>query len=468
MNNLIDNNIITFDKDSDTITINPVSSSVKGSVRAIASKSHAHRLLIAAALSEEKTNIITPDTSKDIEATIGCLNSLGANIIRENGHISVKPIDTESVTTGNDSYVPADTNESGSTLRFMLPVIGALGISTSITMHGRLSERPLSPLYEELISHGLTLSPQGSNPMNISGKLTSGDYTIAGNVSSQFVTGLLLALPIVKPRNKSNHDSDFSIPVSTLHVTGRLESRPYVDITLDVLKNSGIDVTEKHMANGDTIFYIPSGQTYHLDENVYVDGDWSNAAFFLAAGAINTTDNPITITGLNTDSLQGDKKIITLLKEFGADIVISDDTETKGSTLQNITVSPAPLHGIDIDASDIPDLVPILSVVASTAEGTTTIRNIERLRIKESDRVETVIETLTSLGADIHEENNAILVKGKPVLCGGIIDSYNDHRIAMSAAIASIRCENSVIIKNPRAVDKSYPGFYDDLISILH
>ena len=453
----IKNDKITYDEATDIMTIDAASSAAKGHVRSIASKSHAHRLLIAAALSDSETRILTPDTSKDIEATIDCLNSLGAGIKRKNDYIAVTPISLNQ----ESPKAVADCGESGSTLRFILPVIGALGISTEITMHGRLSERPLSPMYEELISHGMYISPQGTNPLSVSGRLTAGDYTIAGNVSSQFVTGLLFALPIASTAGTADESTKSE---SILHVTGRLESRPYVDITLDVLKKSGIIITEKTLENGDTCFIIPSNQTYHTDPETLVDGDWSNAAFFLAAGAISDT---VTVTGLNMNSLQGDKKVLDILKSFGADITMSDKKSEAAEDYRDITITPAPLHATDIDASDIPDLVPILAVVAAVADGITSIRNIERLRIKESDRVQTVINTLSSLGADIYEEMNSIIINGKISLSGGIIDSCNDHRIAMAAGIAALRCEDKVQIKNPRAVNKSYPGFYKDLAKLL-
>ena len=455
--NDIKNDKITYNEAADIMTIDAASSAAKGHVRSIASKSHAHRLLIAAALSDSETRILTPDTSKDIEATIDCLNSLGADIKRENNYIAVTPISL----SHSEPKAGADCGESGSTLRFILPVIGALGISTEITMHGRLSERPLSPMYEELISHGMNISPQGTNPLSVSGRLTAGDYTIAGNVSSQFVTGLLFALPIASTAFTAEGSTKSE---SILHVTGRLESRPYVDITLDVLKKSGITITEKTLENGDTCFIIPSNQTYHADPETLVDGDWSNAAFFLAAGAISDT---VTVTGLNMNSLQGDKKVLDILNSFGADITMSDKKTESAEDYRDITITPAPLHATDIDASDIPDLVPILAVVAAVADGRTTIRNIERLRIKESDRVQTVINTLSSLGADIYEEMNSIIINGKVSLSGGIIDSCNDHRIAMAAGIAALRCEDKVQIKNPRAVNKSYPGFYKDLAKLL-
>ncbi|MBO4862886.1 MAG: 3-phosphoshikimate 1-carboxyvinyltransferase [Eubacterium sp.] len=467
--------------DTRSITIK-YSNAPHATVRTIASKSHAHRLLIAAALSDKPSKIMTPDTSKDIEATINSLNGLGARIVRHAEYIEVNPIelfapisDIANIETGSPAenapgLSKIDCGESGSTLRFILPVIGALGKTAEITMHGRLSERPLSPMYEELISHGLKMSSQGSNPFSISGQLTGGDYTIAGNISSQFITGLLFALPLINPGASSASDNSGSNSSGILHVTGKLESRPYVDITLDVLNEFGINIKEETLENGDTLFTIPSGQTYHSEEALTVDGDWSNAAFFLAAGAL--LEKGVTVTGLNIDSLQGDKKILDILKSFGAEVSISPSAASSGIlsevTVSDITVKrTGRLQGTEIDAADIPDLVPIISVVASLSEGRTTIRNIERLKIKESDRVKTVISTLSTLGAKIFEEDNSIVIDGVPALSGGTVDSFNDHRIAMSAAIASIGCTGPVTITNPMAVEKSYPDFYNVLKDTL-
>ena len=474
-------------------------SSFGGSVKAIASKSHAHRLLIAAALSEtEELFIECSETSADINATAACMNAMGAEITRVDNGFTVKPISHLNITnnpahsleptqTGehhNNTLIDAgfnnkndivrmDAGESGSTLRFLLPVIGVLGLNAEITTHGRLSARPLSPLYEEMQAKGITLSPQGSNPLTLSGKMSGGTYIIAGNISSQYITGLLLALPLA--------DSD-----SEVRITGELASRPYVDITLDVLQQAGIVVDEiipeQEPGNDITlIFRIKGNQHYNLPSHCIVEGDWSNAAFFLSAGAI--AENAVTVRRLNMNSKQGDKAIISLLEKYGADVIINTSMTSSASTntnvtsgsskkdesssgLSDITITPRPLHGIDIDAENIPDLVPILSLVASVAEGTTIIRNIERLRIKESDRVATVIDTLTRLGADIREENRSLVINGRPSLTGGVVDSYNDHRIAMTAAIAAICCSDPVTIMDPLAVNKSYPGFYDDLQAI--
>ena len=500
-----------MDTTNDTKIIEIDRSTFGGSVKAIASKSHAHRLLIAAALSDTKELFIEcSETSADINATASCMSAMGADITRVDNGFIVKPVSRLSITNNpahsiepaqtdedhNNTLVDAvfnnkndivrmDAGESGSTLRFLLPVIGVLGLNAEITTHGRLSARPLSPLYEEMQEKGIALSPQGSNPLTLSGKMSGGTYTIAGNISSQYITGLLLALPLAET------DSE-------IRITGVLASRPYVDITLDVLRQAGIVVdeiilgqksenpSEDHESfhidnmsevteNITLIFRIKGNQHYNLPYHCIVEGDWSNAAFFLSAGAI--ADKPVTVRRLNMNSKQGDMDILHLLELFGADVTIdpsstdntssADDPATLISPgLSDITITPRPLHGIEIDAENIPDLVPILSLVASVAEGTTVIRNIERLRIKESDRVATIIDTLTRLGADIREENRCLVINGKPSLKGDAVKSYNDHRIAMTAAIAAICCSKPVTIEDPMAVNKSYPRFYEDLQAI--
>jgi len=453
----------------DTVILTPPADIPGGVVSAIPSKSHAHRLLIAAALGSGTTRLICPATSKDIEATAACLQAMGADIQRtEDGFLVHGLIAAEDSlkTRIPEKETVLPVGESGSTLRFLLPVLGALGCPAALEMQGRLPERPLSPLYEELYRHGMSLSPMGSNPFRVSGKLTAGEYVIDGGVSSQYITGLLFALPLL-PQD------------STLRITGRLESRPYVEITLKVLRQFGIrfELSEAE----EILFSIPGGQIYRPTENVSgfsgqkpgippvctVEGDWSNAAFFLAAGAL--LSRPVTVTGCDTASPQGDRAVITLLRDFGAKV---EETPSGSSGTMDITVTGGKLRGIDIDAAHIPDLVPILSVVAACAEGTTSIRNIERLRIKESDRVETVLDMLRNLGAEAGLKQDPacgeyLSITGAPVHPGGTVSSYNDHRIAMAAAIASLRCTGPVRILQPMAVNKSYPGFYNDLASIL-
>jgi len=418
---------------------------VKGGViKAIASKSEAHRLLICAALSSKETFVSCPKRSEDINATADCLNALGAEITYEQDGFRVVPIYGTGTEDRKHKHYTLDCGESGSTLRFLLPVCGALGASVSFILAGRLPSRPLSGLYEEMISHGCELSEPGSSPLTCEGQLKSGTYTIPGNISSQYVSGLLLALPMLSGD-------------SVIHVTGVLESRPYVDITLDTLRIFGISITEEDTEeeNG-TIFHVPGGQSFHSLQAVRAGGDWSNAAFWLSAGAIGS--GFITCTGLNPESKQGDRMITDFLTRFGADITFSDDA---------VTVSPGRLRGIEIDAGDTPDLVPVLSAVASVAEGTTVIRNAKRLRIKESDRLRTVTKALSALGADVSETDDGLIIKGRKKLPGGETESFGDHRIAMTAAVLSAVCSGDVVINGADAVNKSYPGFFNDFADIL-
>ena len=376
-----------------------------GTITAIASKSMAHRLLICAALAEEPTNIVCPTTSKDMEATKACLQGLFS-----------------------DGTLPC--GESGSTLRFLLPVAAALGKSVEFHMEGRLPQRPLFPLDEQLVSHGTVLSRPNTDILRCEGRLSPGDYTLPGDVSSQYISGLLLALPLLDGP-------------STLTVTGRVESEPYIHMTLAAMETFGVSIKKE-----ENTYFIPACG-YKSPGSVTVEGDWSNGAFWLCAGCLG---KPISVTGLDKNSLQGDKKIADILQEFGAKVAWQGDA---------ITVSSGKLAACDIDAAAIPDLVPVLAVVASAAEGTTRIYNARRLRLKESDRLETVTQMLTALGGKIEQTEDGLLITGSPLL-GGTVDSCNDHRIAMAAAVASILCKEEVTVTGAEAVNKSYPDFWKD------
>jgi 3-phosphoshikimate 1-carboxyvinyltransferase len=404
-----------------------------GAIGAIASKSAAHRLLICASLADDETFIHCHERSQDIDATARCLKSLGSVIRYKKKGFLVTPLKK---TKNPSKERTADCGESGSTLRFLLPVCGSLGMNVKFNMKGRLPARPLTGLYEEMTSHGCMLSEQGRSPLFCGGKLTSGKYSLPGNISSQFISGLLFALPLLEDR-------------SSIRVTGGLESRPYVDMTIEALRLFGITVQEEEIP--DLTFNIQGSQTYRSPKNIRTEGDWSNAAFWLCAGAIGS--DSVTCTGLNEDSRQGDRAIIEILKNFGARVSSYNGT---------VTVSPGELNGIDIDAKDIPDLVPVLAAVASTAEGKTVISGAERLRLKESDRLRTVVTSLSSLGADIKETEDGLIIHGKNKLTGGEVRSFGDHRIAMTAAILSAVCSNTVLIRDAEAVKKSYPAFFDD------
>lgn len=407
---------------------------LSGEIDAISSKSDAHRILICSFLSKNETHLRVNIMSEDIMATIGCIKEAGCPVEYRNNIITIKPKTIDI----NKEYV-FDCNESGSTLRFLIPIAAALGMKATFVGKGRLPKRPLSPLLEELEAHGVSLKKTGSDylPLALEGKLSPGTFKIAGNVSSQFVTGLLFALPLLQEESK-------------LIITPPVESRPYIDMTLHTLKKYGIKVQETR-ENDNICFYVNGGQKYTSLRHIEAEGDWSNAAFWFVAGALS--EDGLVINGLDEDSLQGDKYIVEHVKNIGADVARVDGF---------YMVKRNSLAARDVDASKIPDLVPIIATLAAVSKGTTRIYNAYRLRIKESDRLKTVAANLSNLGADITELEDGLVINGKDILEGGITDSYNDHRIAMSMAIAACMCKNDVIIKNAEAVNKSYPTFFED------
>lgn len=416
---------------------------LSGSVKAIPSKSQAHRALICAALADAQTRIECDSESKDITATAACLSALGADIRREQGSYIVRPLmraaDNGAVTLPGAGNVVAECAESGSTFRFLLPVVCALGQKTSFILEGRLPERPLSPLYEELVRHGCALSRQGTNPFCAEGKLTPGIYSLDAGVSSQFISGLLFALPLL--------DGD-----SELRLTGQIESFPYIGLTVSMLETFGSKIEFK-----DAVFKITGGQKYRSPGTVNIEGDWSNASFWLTAGALGE-GRGITCEDLDLQSRQGDRAILKILEGFGSKIEKGGSSVTVCGTAN----AGGRLRGIEIDARDIPDLVPILAVAATAAEGTTVIRNAGRLRAKESDRLAAVSSVLNELGADVRVTDDGLIVNGGAILKGGQVSSWGDHRIAMAAAVAAAVCREPVVIRGAEAVNKSYPGFFDD------
>ena len=403
-----------------------------GKIKAIASKSAAHRALICAALAGESTEIICTETNEDIEATVRCLNSLGAKITRRGESFIVLPIRSVPTTA------TLDCGESGSTLRFLVPIVSALGCEASFMMAGRLPNRPLSPLREELEAHGAALSEAGSNPLTLSGKISAGVYKIRGDISSQFISGLLFALSVTEGESR-------------IELESAIESAPYINMTLKTLYDFGADISIDERG-----FTLHGVKKLTSPKNVTVEGDWSNAAFMLAAGAIARGAN-ISVTSLDAESLQGDRAILELLVRFGADV------RRKGD---KISVRSGELYGIDIDATNIPDLVPILSVVAAAANGRTVIRGASRLKLKESDRLSSVADMLRTLGASIAKTDDGLIIDGGSRLEGGVVSSHADHRIAMSAAVASLLCDGDVTVTGAEAVAKSYPAFWNDIASL--
>ena len=415
------------------------SADLKGEIPAIASKSFAHRLLIASALADQPTVVHCPLRSEDILATVRVLKALGAEIVDHVDRFDVTPI-TKSP-RGLQTNALLDCGESGTTARFILPIIAALGHGGALTGHGRLPQRPLSPLYDVLVDHGLKLSPQGTFPLTVEGQLVAGDYAIAGNVSSQFVGGLLFALSIIEGR-------------STLTLTESIESAPYIRMTLDVLRLFGVDVM---VSDDERVYRIVGQKTLKSPRDVTVEADWSNAAFWLAAGAVGS--KPITLSGITSQSSQGDRAVLEILSRLGAKV-------DQNMVARTITVSPAPLKGQLIDAAQIPDLVPILSIVAACADGTTTFVNAGRLRIKESDRLETTGDMLRALGVEVEVLPEGLVVHGRGQFTSATISGANDHRIVMSAAIAALRADGVVTIDGAQAVRKSYPHFFDDFVRL--
>ncbi len=398
---------------------------IGGETEILSSKSELHRLLIISALCLDGNSteiFFSGEPSQDVIATIDCLTAVGASIERKGSSFIVKPITT----------VPSDTvlicpNESGSTLRFILPVFSALGINYNVTVNGRLGKRPLSPLYELMNANGVKMSENGVYPLSVQGVLKINDIQIDGSVSSQFITGLLMALPIMGG--------------GTLKVTGDYQSKSYVDITIGAMREFGVNVIENNSV------YEVKGK-YSSKNKVYADGDWSNSAFMLALGAIA---GKVTVTGLDIDSYQGDKAVIDILKRFGAKITIEGN---------RVTAEKSNLIATDIDASNIPDLIPALSIVAAVAKGKTTVYNAERLRLKESDRIKSVVNMVNALGGNAIETADGLVIHGKKSLNGGVVDGFNDHRIVMSAAISAAVSNTPVTIIGANAVNKSYTQFF--------
>lgn len=404
---------------------------LSGKIKAISSKSHAHRVLICSALCNEPTKISCNVLSKDITATLECLKSMGIEIKIENDVILVIPKEFK-------KKAEIDCGESGSTLRFLLPLVSALGMDTTITAHGRLPQRPLSPLKEEMEKKGVAFKTDNEFPLHITGELQSGEYELAGNVSSQFISGLLFALPLLKGDSK-------------IKLIPPVESKSYIDITVATLRDFGIEIQE-----AENTYIVKGNQKYQSPKEITVDGDWSDSAFFLCAGALSK--DGVTVSGLDMNSTQGDRKILDILKRMGASVEICD---------KEITVKKNKLMGTMVNGGDIPDLVPIVSVMAAMCDkGVTHIVNASRLRLKESDRIATTEALLSKVGAAVSETDDGLVIWGENYLIGGRVEGANDHRIVMSAAILSSLCVLPVDIVGAEAVEKSYPHFFEDFNSL--
>ncbi len=400
----------------------------EGSVTAIPSKSDVHRALIAAALANGETEILCATTSDDILATASCLSALGASVERIAGGYRVSRGSPR-------SEALLDARESGSTLRFLVPVAAALGGKYTFIGRGRLPERPLTPLTEALASGGAVISRGADGkelPLTVSRGARAGIYEIAGNISSQYITGLLLALPLLGG-------------ASQIRLTTPLESAPYVEMTLETLSAFGV----LWQREGD-IFTLADGSHYRSPGCYRAEGDWSSAAFPLVLGALG---GKVTVRGLRMDSLQADRKILDALALAGASVTCEGDA---------VTASGGVLRPFTFDVSSCPDLFPVLAVLAAGAVGESRLTGGARLRLKESDRIATTAAMLRALGGEVREESDGVTVMGKGRLIGGTVDGAGDHRIVMAAATARSITDGDVTILGARAAGKSYPTYFDD------
>lgn len=399
-----------------------------GRITVPGSKSQAHRLFLAAALGRAPVRFTCRGLSADLRATLACLAALGARVQNlEGDHFTIFPL---SAPPAGEISLPC--GESGTTLRFLLPLVGALGVEAVFQRQGRLPQRPLEPFLTELTRHGMTIRTQG-DALLVKGRLAPGGYALPGHISSQFISGLLLALPLLPGR-------------STLTLTSPPQSAPYISLTEQVLRQAGLQLV-RH----ENEYEIPGGQAYALPTPQTVAGDWSAAAPFLCAGALSPQG--VTVSGLALPSAQGDSALPSLLQKMGAEVAFSPD---------GVTVRAGSRRPITVDAGPIPDLIPPLCALCAVAEGQSRIQNARRLRYKESDRLQGVAALLNALGGNIQIDGDDLVIFGVPRLHGGIADPQGDHRLAMTAAVAASACAGPVTVLDADCVQKSYPAFWAD------
>lgn len=410
-----------------------------GDVTVPPSKSVAHRALLCAALSGAGGTVFNIGKSKDMEAMLGALGALGARAVYHEGEKMVV-FEKAALRPGDGGII--DCLESGNTLRFTVPVAAALGGEWLFTGVGRLPERPMSVYQEFFPSHGVAYEPAGNGknlPLRLSGKLTPGLFEVPGNISSQFISGLLFALPLLEGE-------------SEIVLTSPLESKGYVELTLSALKAFGVECVETERG-----WKVPGGQAYAPRDHT-VEGDWSQAVFFLAMAALG--GEKVRLHGLNRDSGQGDKACVPCLEAFGLRTCWEGDVLTAWNP--NREKPFGGLRGTVIDASQINDLVPALAVCGALAQGKTEIIHAERLRLKESDRLAAMGEAINSLGGSARETVDGLSIQGVPCFRGGIADGKNDHRVVMALAAAGLRCEGELSVTDEQSIQKTYPGFFED------
>lgn len=409
-----------------------------GKIHIPSSKSMGHREIICAGLAQGTSVIDNISMSKDIEATCRCLRALGVQIENVPSRFAGR---TALRVTGSGKLAAAesgaDCGESGSTLRFIIPLAALLGQPFTLTGHGRLVSRPLQAYYDIFDSQQLGYSTEnGQLPLTVNGHLQPGHYQLPGDVSSQYVSGLLFALPLL--------EGD-----SVLEITSPLESASYVNLTLSCLAKYGIKIENE----GHRLYKIPGRQKYQ-PQNSNVVGDWSQAAFWLVAGALG---KQVSSTGLTADSLQGDRAVLNIMQRMGAKLTQKQDA---------VTAEQSTTAGCVIDAADCPDIIPVLTVLAAVSTGMTKIINAARLRIKECDRLAAMTSELNKLGAKITELPDGLIIEGcaQGLRGGAQVDAWNDHRIAMSLAVAAAACNEPFTLTGAASVAKSYPEFWQDYL----
>lgn len=401
-----------------------------GTVEAIPSKSYAHRALICASFANGTTNITCPHISEDIQVTVECLKALGATIAKTKQGFRVVPVKEQN----RPRSVQLNCKESGTTLRFMLPLLGALNIKAAISVEGRLFSRPLEPLISELSAHGMSFSWQDKKILEVSGQLNSGSFKLPGDISSQFISGLLLSLPLLSQS-------------STIKITESIQSKDYVTITEKVIRDFGVTAP----FDAESFIYTVESQHYVCPGVYSIEGDWSNAAPWLVSGAIG---QGVEVTGLSMQSVQGDRAILAALSLVGARV--SRHQQSAASMMEH-------LRPFTISVSAICDLAPVLAALAAFIPGTSKLTDVQRLRLKESDRVQSICDTLKAFGVTVQlsEDQAALIITGgkQPISC--VVDSCNDHRIVMMASILASYATGPVIITHAEAINKSYPLFFE-------
>ena len=407
---------------------------LRGAVKIPPSKSMAHRAVICAALGDGVSKIENIDLSDDIIATINAMRALGAIIEEKEEYLEITGINSESIRSNRDFERVVDCNESGSTLRFLVPIALVFEGVTRFVGRGNLGKRPLNTFYEIFDRQGIEYSyKEDILDLVVKGLLKSGEFKVKGNISSQFISGLFFALPLIEGDSK-------------IIITTELESKGYLDLTLSALKDFGIEII-----NNDYKEFIIKGNQKYISRNYRVEGDYSQGAFFLCGDSLNSE---IDVLDLKANSLQGDKEVVDILRRMGVVLDIKEDSIFAKARRPKATI---------VDASQCPDIIPEISLVAALAKGTTEIKNAGRLRIKECDRLHAIAVELNKLGAKITEHEDSLTIEGVNELEGGVeVWSHKDHRIAMTLAIAATICKEPIILKDYECVSKSYPHFFSD------